>query len=104
MVRTAGLEIDLNGHQVKRDGQLIRLTPIEFDLLAAMADRAGQTFTRAQLLARLHSVDYEGLDRSVDSHIKNLRRKIEASASDPRYILTVFGVGYKFNGEVDVEG
>ena len=103
VIRAGDLEIDLKGHQLTRGGELVRLTPIEFDLLTAMAGRRGQTFTRAQLLDRLHNVDYGGFDRSIDSHIKNLRRKIETTPSDPVYALTVYGVGYKFSSEVDVE-
>ena len=94
------LEIDRNGYQVSKDGRPVQLTPIEFGILATLAGRPGQTFTRAQLLNRLHTVDYDGFDRSVDSHIKNLRRKIEATPSDPGYVLMVYGVGYKFNPEV----
>ena len=99
-IRTGDLEIDLQGHEVTLEGQAVRLTPIEFDVLAALASRPGQTFTRTQLLDRHYDVEYDGFDRSIDSHIKNLRRKIEPSPSEPRYIVTVYGVGYKFNPEV----
>ena len=68
-------------------------------MLAALASRPGQTFTRAQLIDRLHNVEYEGFERSIDSHVKNLRRKLEADSSEPSYVLTVYGMGYKFNGE-----
>ena len=101
LIRIADLEIDTNGHRVTREGEAIGLTPIEFSALATLAGRPGQTFTRGQLIDRLHSVNYVGFDRSIDSHIKNLRRKIEPKPSEPRYILTVYGVGYKFNGEVE---
>ena len=100
VIRVGALEIDRNGYQVSKDGRPVQLTPIEFGILATLAGRPGQTFTRAQLLNRLHTVDYDGFDRSVDSHIKNLRRKIEATPSDPGYVLMVYGVGYKFNPEV----
>ena len=99
IIRTGDLEIDLVGHEVKRNGETVRVTPIEFNVLSTLAGRPGQTFTRAQLLDRLHSIDYEGLDRSVDSHVKNLRRKIEPVPTEPHYVLTVYGVGYKFNAE-----
>ena len=95
MIRIGDLEIDLNGHQVKRGADIVHLTPIEFRVLATLAARPGQTFTRVQLLDALHSVAYEGFDRSIDSHIKNLRRKIERDASAPDLVLTVYGVGYK---------
>ena len=68
-------------------------------LLAALAQHPGQTFSREQLLDRLHGVVYEGFDRSVDSHIKNLRRKVEPDPLNPTYVLTVYGVGYKFTEE-----
>ncbi len=95
VIQAGDLEIDLNGHRVTVAGETIRLTPLEFNLLAILAQHPGQTFTRAQLLDRL-GMAADNFDRSVDAHIKNLRRKIEADTSDPRYILTVFGIGYQF--------
>ena len=82
-----------------RAGDEVHLTRSEFNLLAALAQHPGQTLTREQLLDRLHGVVYDGFDRSVDSHIKNLRRKLEPDPLEPRYILTVYGVGYKFADE-----
>jgi DNA-binding response OmpR family regulator len=73
---------------------------MEFNLLVLLAQHPGQTFTRAQLLGRLHGVSYDGYDRSVDAHIKNLRRKLEVDPLEPRYVLTVYGIGYKFTDEV----
>jgi two-component system alkaline phosphatase synthesis response regulator PhoP len=99
LIRAADLEIDLNGHNVKRDGQPVRLSRTEFNLLATLARNPGQTFTRAQLLDRLHGVAYEGYDRSIDAHIKNLRRKLETDPAEPRYVMTVYGIGYKFADE-----
>lgn len=95
-IRAADLEIDLSGHKVSRDGQPIRLTRIEFNLLALLAQHPGQTFSRAQLLDKLHGVSGGGYDRSVDAHIKNIRKKVEVDPSDPQYILTVYGIGYQF--------
>ena len=66
----------------------------------ALASHPGQSFSRPQLLDRLHGVSYDGYDRSIDAHVKNLRRKIEPDLTDPTYILTVYGVGYRFNDEV----
>lgn len=100
LIRSADLEIDLNGHRVERAGQNIQLSRSEFNLLVTLAQNPGQTFTRAQLLNRLHGVAYDGYDRSIDAHIKNLRRKLEEDPSDPKYVLTVFGVGYRFADEV----
>jgi DNA-binding response OmpR family regulator len=104
-VRTPGiivvgdLEIDVNGHRLTRAGEQIQLSRTEFNLLAYMAQHPGQTFTRAQLLNRLHGYSDAGYSRSIDAHIKNLRRKLEPNPAEPRYVLTVFGVGYKFNDE-----
>jgi two-component system alkaline phosphatase synthesis response regulator PhoP len=100
LVRAGDLEIDLQGHRVMRGGEAIDLTRSEFNLLALLAQHPGQTFSRAQLLDRLHGVAYDGYDRSVDAHVKNLRRKLELDPSEPRYVLTVYGVGYKFTDEV----
>ncbi|MBN2503007.1 MAG: response regulator transcription factor [Anaerolineales bacterium] len=100
MVRAGDLEIDLKGHCVQRAGEDLHLTRLEFNILAALAQHPGQAFTRAQLLDRLHGVAYDGYDRSIDAHVKNLRRKLEADPAEPRYVLTVYGIGYKFNDEV----
>ena len=100
VLRVDDLEIDLNAHRVTRSGEPISLTPIEFRLLAALAQNPGATFTRDQLVERLHGVAYEGFDRSVDSHVKNLRRKLEPDPAEPRYVLTVYGVGYRLNDEM----
>jgi two-component system alkaline phosphatase synthesis response regulator PhoP len=99
-IRAGDLEIDTHTRQVMRAGESIHLTRTEFDLLATLAQHPGQTFTRAQLLDRLHGVHYEGYDRSIDAHIKNLRRKVEPDPMAPRYVLTVYGVGYRFTDEV----
>jgi two-component system alkaline phosphatase synthesis response regulator PhoP len=95
IVRIGDLVIDLNGRSVTVDGESISLTPTEFDLLAVMAQSPGRPFTRAQLMDLIYDVAYAGYDRAIDSHIKNLRRKIETDSSEPRYIVTVYGVGYK---------
>ncbi len=100
IVRAGDQEIDLNGHRVTRAGEPVHLTRSEFNLLATLAQHPGQTFTRMQLLDRLYGVAYEGYDRSIDTHIKNLRRKIDPDPSAPRYILTVYGIGYRFSDEV----
>ena len=99
-MRAGDLEIDLHGHRVSRGGTEIHLSRTEFNLLVTLAQHPGQTFRRAQLLDRVHGVAYEGYDRSIDAHIKNLRRKLEPNPADPTYVLTVYGVGYKFTSEV----
>jgi two-component system alkaline phosphatase synthesis response regulator PhoP len=99
LVRIADLEIDLEGHRLMQAGSQVQLSRIEFNLLVILVQHPGQTYTRAQLLDRLHGYVYEGFDRSIDAHIKNLRRKLESDPADPRYIMTVYGVGYKFNDQ-----
>ena len=74
----------------------VDLTPTEFQLLATLAASPGRIFTRSQLLDALHGVAFETYERAIDSHIKNLRRKLEPDPRRPRYVLTVYGVGYRF--------
>lgn len=100
VIRVGDLEIITESHSVNLDGNSLHLTRIEFSLLQTLAQRPGQIFSRAQLLENLHGVAYLGYDRSIDAHIKNLRRKIEADPANPRYILTVYAVGYRFNDEL----
>jgi two-component system alkaline phosphatase synthesis response regulator PhoP len=100
LIRAGDLEIDLNGHRVTRAGEAINLIRTEFNLLAILAQHPGQTFNRGQLLDRLHGVAHEGFDRSIDAHVKNLRRKLEIDPVEPRYVLTVYGIGYKFTDEI----
>jgi two-component system alkaline phosphatase synthesis response regulator PhoP len=100
LIRASDLEIDLKGYRASQAGEVLNLTRIEFSLLATLAQHPGQTFSRAQLLDRLHGVAYDGFDRSIDAHIKNLRRKLEPNPAEPSYVLTVYGIGYKFTDEV----
>jgi len=95
VIRVGELVIDLVGRSVTVGEGAVSLTPTEFDLLAVLARHPGRPFTRAQLLDLVYDVAYDGYDRAVDSHIKNLRRKIEPDPREPRYVLTVYGVGYK---------
>ncbi|MBI2859360.1 MAG: response regulator transcription factor [Chloroflexi bacterium] len=95
VLKVADLTIDLDKRSVRRDALSIELTPTEFDLLVALAQNPGRVFNRMQLLDKVQGVAYEGYERTIDSHIKNLRKKIEPDANHPRYILTVHGVGYK---------
>jgi len=96
-VRVGELEIDFREHEVRLRGVPVQLTPTEFRILAALAGSPGQTFTRAQLLDQVKGDDLEIFDRTLDRHIANLRHKIEADASNPHFIVTVFGVGYKMS-------
>ncbi len=77
-------------------GRRVDLTKTEFQLLATMARQPGRVFTRAQLLESIRGVAFESYERAIDAHVKNLRRKIEPDPRSPRYLLTVFGVGYRF--------
>jgi two-component system alkaline phosphatase synthesis response regulator PhoP len=96
ILRAADIEIDLDAHTVSQAGEIIELTPTEFSLLAAMAAQPGRAFNRLQLLEATQGSAYEGYERTIDAHVKNLRAKIEADPKKPRYIETVFGVGYRF--------
>jgi two-component system alkaline phosphatase synthesis response regulator PhoP len=95
------LEIDLVGHAITKDGVFINLTPTEFNLLVVLASQPGRVFSRLQLLEVSQGAAYEGYERTIDAHIKNLRAKIETNPKDPHYIETVFGVGYRFTKEIE---
>ncbi|MBI1743850.1 response regulator transcription factor [Candidatus Acetothermia bacterium] len=97
LIKIGELQIDLEKHRVKVSEKLIELTPSEFGLLAAMAQHPGRVFSRTQLLELMQGSTFESFDRAIDSHIKNLRKKIERDPQDPEYILTVYGVGYRFH-------
>lgn len=96
MVRAGDLVIDLRAHEVSLEGRRVDLTPTEFRLLETLASHPNQVFTRMQLIDRVQGHAFEGYERTVDAHIKNLRGKVELDPKNPRYILTVYGVGYKF--------
>jgi DNA-binding response OmpR family regulator len=96
ILRVGDLEIDLDSHIVSSLGAVIDLTPTEFNLLATLAAQPGRAFTRLQLLETTQGNAYEGYERTIDAHIKNLRAKIEKDAKAPQYIETVFGIGYRF--------
>ena len=100
-IRIGDLELDLRRKQLCLKGEIIHLTRSEFLLLETLAKHPGQPLSREQLLEKLHGVVFDGVDRSVDSHIKNLRRKIEPDPADPIYIQTVYGFGYKFQGNLE---
>jgi two-component system alkaline phosphatase synthesis response regulator PhoP len=100
VLRAADLDIYLDSRRVNRSGASVELSRIEFNLLEILAQHPGQTFSRDQLLDRLHGIAFEGFERSIDAHVKNLRRKLEPDPRQPRYVLTVYGVGYKFNDEL----
>ena len=78
------------------NGRIVQLTPSEFDLLAVLMDSPGRVFSRQELLETLQGTSFEGIARTVDQHIRNLRAKIEPNPAEPSYIETIFGVGYRF--------
>ena len=99
LIRAGPVTIDLDAHQVQVGGRPVSLTPSEFGLLQALAEQPGYALTRLQLIEKGLGYDYEGLERTVDSHIKNLRRKLEEAGASPDLIETVFGVGYRLKVE-----
>jgi two-component system alkaline phosphatase synthesis response regulator PhoP len=99
LIRLGEVTLDVPRMRVTRGEQPIELTPTEFELLAALARQPGRIFTRAQLLDAVHGVAFESYERAIDAHIKNIRRKLEPDPREPRYVLTVYGVGYKFADE-----
>ena len=95
VLHAGDLELDLPRMRVTRAGQAIELTATEFILVAFMARQPGRVFTRSQLLDAIHGVAFESYERAIDAHIKNVRRKLEPEPRAPRYLLTVYGVGYR---------
>ncbi|MEK7325996.1 MAG: response regulator transcription factor [Chloroflexota bacterium] len=104
IIRAADLTFDVPRMRLTRDNQPIELTTTEFQLLATLAGQPGRIFTRAQLLDAVRGVAFESYERAIDAHIKNIRRKIEPNPREPRYVLTVYGVGYKFTDQSDLTG
>jgi len=96
LLAAGDVALDLDKRQASVAGRTVELTPTEFDLLAALVESPGRVFSRMQLLDKLQGYAYEGYERTIDAHVKNLRQKIEADPKRPRYILTVYGLGYKF--------
>jgi DNA-binding response OmpR family regulator len=96
IVRAGDVVLDIGRMRVTRAGTTVDLTPSEFALLTVLARQPGRIFTRSQLLDALRGVAFESYERAIDSHVKNLRRKLEPDPRRPRYVLTVYGVGYRF--------
>ncbi len=95
VIKTGDLVIDLHAHEVEVHGEPVSLTPTEFNLLRALAEHPGHALTRLELIETGLGYSYEGLERTVDSHIKNLRRKLDKAGATPDLVETVFGVGYR---------
>ncbi len=95
------LKIDSRTHEVKKNGMAVMLTPTEFKILFVLAGSKGRVFTRGELVENALGYQFEGYERSVDAHIKNIRQKIEDDPRNPIFIQTVYGVGYKFSGKLD---
>lgn len=92
------LTIDIKKHEVTKNGNLINLTPNEYDILLILASNSGQTFSRERLVEIVFGLDYDGYDRTIDTHVKNIRQKLEDNPKAPKHLITVYGVGYKFGG------
>ena len=100
-IEVGNLVIDKRRHEVLRDGSRIDLTPLEFQILELLASEPGRAWSRNALLDRVWSTDYEGYQRNIDPHINRLRKKLETDPKNPKYVLTVRGVGYKLNESPD---
>jgi two-component system alkaline phosphatase synthesis response regulator PhoP len=98
-IQAGGVSIDLARMRVEIEGRTVDLTPTEFQLLATLARQPGRIFTRSQLLDAIHGIAFESYERAIDAHVKNLRRKLEPDPGRPRFVLTVYGVGYRFAEE-----
>ena len=99
ILRFGLLEIDSLRHQVVFNGHVVELTPTEFKILELLAKKPGQVFSRLQIVDAVQGYAFERFERTIDAHVKNLRRKIGDNPKEPRYIQTVYGIGYKFGGE-----
>jgi two-component system OmpR family response regulator len=97
----SSLVIDGQGYEVKKNGQMLKITPTEFKVLYSLASAPGKVFTREDLVEKALGYQFEGYERSIDAHIKNIRHKIEDDPKNPAFILTIYGVGYRFSGKRD---
>jgi DNA-binding response OmpR family regulator len=96
MIQVGNVAINVGRMSVSVGGRPVNLTATEFQILTTLACQPGRIFTRGQLLEAAHGIALESYERAIDAHIKNIRRKLEPDPRAPRYIVTVFGVGYKF--------
>jgi len=100
LIHVAGLEIDIEKRKVMLRGERIELSPREFDLIVLLASNPGRSYSRKQLLSLVWGYDFEGYEHTVNTHINRLRGKIEADVSNPSFVLTTWGIGYRFNEEL----
>lgn len=91
--------LDKEKREVKVKGELVSLTPNEFDILYMLAINSGKVLTREQIIDKIFGIDFDGFDRTIDVHIKNIRKKVEQDSKNPKYVITVTRVGYKFGGD-----
>jgi two-component system, OmpR family, alkaline phosphatase synthesis response regulator PhoP len=96
VIRAGDVTLDRPRMRAEAGGRRLELTPTEFELLATLAKQPGRVFTRAQLLDVIGGLEADSFERAIDAHVKNLRRKLEPDPHNPRYLLTVYGVGYRF--------
>lgn len=101
VIRAGDVEVDVTRLRATAAGRVVDLTASELQILAHLAREPGRVFTRGQLLDALHGVAFESFERAIDAHVKNIRKKIEADPAHPRYILTVYGVGYRFSDQTE---
>jgi two-component system alkaline phosphatase synthesis response regulator PhoP len=99
IIQLGALRIDLARHEVMVDDQTIEVTPTEFEILKLLMENPGHAFTRMEMIEKGLGYSYAGMERAIDSHIKNLRKKIEPDPANPTYVQTVYGVGYRLRGE-----
>ncbi len=99
-IQAGPLTVNFMKHEARLNGRVLPLTPVEFKLLGVLSREPGRTFSRSQLVEKVLGYDYDGFDRTIDVHILNLRRKLEPDPSHPKFVMTVYGAGYKFSSEV----
>lgn len=97
-VKFGNLSIDFDRHEVKKNGELVDITPTEFKILELLVTNPGRVYSRLHMVEFIQEYAFDGYERTIDAHIKNLRRKLDDNPKEPQYILTVYGVGYKFAG------
>ncbi|GMB01539.1 response regulator transcription factor [Pelosinus sp. IPA-1] len=100
-IQVGTLIIDLERHQVTNGGHIVDVTPTEFKIMELLAANTGKVYSRLQIVEQIQGYSFEGYERTIDAHIKNLRRKIETNPKEPQHIQTVYGIGYKFAGEAN---